>query len=321
MSAPSTNSEPLGQAADAGAPPGQLVEQLAAQLAEKDALVAALTAQLERAAEQLDRLQRSGADRRKHGFMPAELAADHKQLIGDLQRVVQQWEDMQAGLTLGRIEVQLTELREFVAGRLHGSFVPAPVESSESLEIVEEPCTLSSAANSGESSEWDRIKSQLLEPQEAVTQEPQPVVLEPMPDPPPPVDFATATVESLSAAVETRDEYIGHLLRRLRTHEAAVLPMDWSHVDQHDPELAQRLQQLALQLEEKLRLAEVELSLERARLAREHGRLQLKQELIEKQLKRLGLSSVEEAEASTPAAGSQQERRWVRFLGKGRNPS
>lgn len=42
------------------------VESLEAQLADRDQLVAALTERLEQAAEQLDRLHRTGADRGVH---------------------------------------------------------------------------------------------------------------------------------------------------------------------------------------------------------------------------------------------------------------
>lgn len=301
----------------------------AARLAEKDAVIAALTEQLELAAEQLDRLQRSGAARRKNGLLPPELAEDHKQLIGEMQRVVQQWEDLQAGLALGRIEVQLGELRDLVASRLASPAVLPP-----QFPAVVEPCfaptgnsgaappppepPVAVAKPPGETSEWDRIKSQLLDTSE-VPQAPPPVFDEPLPPPPPEVNCSSATNEELAAAIHARDEFIAYLLRRLRAAEAGAIPADWSCLAPHDPEGVQRLQQLAAQLDEKLRLSEVEFSLERARLAREHARLQLKQELLEKQLKRLGIKSADEFEEAAASPATLQDRRWVRFLGINRS--
>ena len=94
------------------------------QLQEKEQLIAALTERLEQAAEQLDRLRRSGADKalRTGGGIPPELVEEQKQLVGDLQRVVQQWEDMQPGALLGRVEMQLGELRDLVSGPVAGGF-------------------------------------------------------------------------------------------------------------------------------------------------------------------------------------------------------
>lgn len=306
-------------------------EELASRLAEKEALIVALTEQLERAAEQLDRLQRSGADRRKQGFLPPELAEEHKQLLGDLSRVVQQWEDLQAGLTLGRIEIQLGELRDLILSRWQAPSACPEADSPPRDHLAwslnsPSPQDIHGAAPqassevgapvgfSPEISEWDRLKSQLLEATEVPSEKPAPFE-EPLPPPPPAVDVSTASAEDLAAAVTARDEFIGYLLRRLRAAEAGVLPADWSPLAQHDPEWTARLQRLAEQLEEKLRLSEVEFSLERARLAREHTRLQHQQELLAKQLKRLGLKSIEDLEEQTPANATNHERRWVRFLG------
>ena len=67
-------------------------------------------------------------------------------------------------------------------------------------------------------------------------------------------------------------------------------------------------------LEEMLRLAEVELSMERARIGREQSQLQQQQAAIEKQMRRLGLKTVDEQHAESPDV-STADRRWIRFLG------
>src|SRR5437868_6722484 len=98
------------------------IETIQNQLHEKDQLVTALTERLEQAAEQLDRLRRTGADKGRRpagggGGMPAELVDDHKSTLEDLKRVIARWEDIQAEAAFGRIETQIVELRDlFVSG-------------------------------------------------------------------------------------------------------------------------------------------------------------------------------------------------------------
>src|SRR5258708_32670844 len=104
------------------------------RLREKEQLVAALTERLEQAAEQLDRLRRTGVDKGRRplgGGFPAELVEEHKTTLEDLKRVITRWEDMQAEVTLGRIETQIAELRDLMVGSGNaGSYVaprsPAP---------------------------------------------------------------------------------------------------------------------------------------------------------------------------------------------------
>lgn len=314
--------DPLAAAADVAS--SAAAQDLAGQLAEKEAVIVALTSQLELAAEQLDRLQRSGADRRRGtGALPPELVNDHKQLVGELQRVVQQWEDMQAGLALGRIEIQLSELRDFIAERLQGSIGAVRVETPESPPVLQEPVTLAlhghgehepAEAAQPATSAWDLIKSELLGEPAAPALDASGAP-EPLPEPPAAIDWQTATPEALGEAIVARDEFIAVLLRRLRAAEQTALPDDWSACAAAAPELTARLQQLAGQLDEKLRLAEVELSLERAKLSRDQSRLKLQQETLDKQLKRLGLSSADDASAAAAPAVAPPDRRWVRFLG------
>ncbi len=95
------------------------IELIQNQLNEKEQLVAALTERLEQAAEQLDRLRRTGVDKGRRlpgggGSLPAELVDEHKNTIEDLKRVIARWEDIQAEATLGRIETQIVELRDLV---------------------------------------------------------------------------------------------------------------------------------------------------------------------------------------------------------------
>src|SRR4029077_79348 len=99
----------MGQSAD--------IDLIQNQLHEKEQLVAALTERLEQAAEQLDRVRRTGADKggrrpQGGGGLPAELVEEHKTTLEDLKRVIARWEDIQAEAALGRIETQIVELRD-----------------------------------------------------------------------------------------------------------------------------------------------------------------------------------------------------------------
>ncbi len=289
---------------------------------QKDELILALTEQLEQAAEQLDRLQRQGADRHRspagNAALPAELVNDQRQMLEELQRVVHQWEDMQAGLTLGRIEIQISELRDLIVqGQqqpVAGLIMPAP---GSPAQIYQESPEFE-AAEAASGSEWERMKSRLLQAEEPQQQESSTWIEQTpqLPDAPEPVNVDSADHQTLARAVAVRDDYISRLRDRLRQVEA-IKPA--AELLQHDPgsaEFMKRVQWLEQRLEEHLRSAEVELSVERARIARERAQLTQQQEFLERQLKKLGLSSADQAEAGSAAPASQQERRWARFLGR-----
>lgn len=334
-----TLSRPDGQSAD-DLPEDALrsqVETLQEEIFAKDELVQALTVQLEQLAEQLDRLQRSGADKKRAGGLPQEVVEGHKKIVADLERVVHQWEDMQAGMMLGRIEVQLSELRDFVSDRLSG--VPAlprsgggsafpTLPTSVVLERIsvtsspaEPPSIESSSTEAGESkpsdgaSMWESLKSKMLdEPPKAGDD--TAVDLMPLEEPPAPspINPSTATPEELETAIDNRDAYIAYLLRRVRQQASVPSPPDWVSLEGAPEELCRALEEQKKQLEELLRKAEIELSLERARIGREQSRLRTQQEAIEKQMRRLGLKTIDEQVAETEEV-SATDRRWVRFLG------
>lgn len=121
--APSATIEDRPEAIPAAAGDGIFdATQVQNQLREKEQLVAALTERLEQAAEQLDRLRRTGVDKGRRplaGGFPAEVVEDHKNTLEDLKRVIAQWDEMQAAATLGRIESQIVELRDLLGGSGH----------------------------------------------------------------------------------------------------------------------------------------------------------------------------------------------------------
>ncbi|HSG71507.1 MAG TPA: hypothetical protein VLA12_13885, partial [Planctomycetaceae bacterium] len=72
-------------------------ESLQEKLNQKEQVVQALTTRLEQAAEQLDRLRRSGADRggKLLAGIPAEVIEEQKTLINDLKATIKSWEELQ----------------------------------------------------------------------------------------------------------------------------------------------------------------------------------------------------------------------------------
>jgi hypothetical protein len=138
-------------------------------------------------------------------------------------------------------------------------------------------------------------------------------------DPPAPVDAAGADHETLVAAVEERDVFISHLIRRLRSGPAGRYePIDWSALAVAPADLRERLQELEARLQELLRMEECDLSLERARLARERARLEQLRRDVERDTRSetAGLHATDQ-----DSAASQSERRWLRAFGFGRKES
>jgi hypothetical protein len=138
--------------------------------------------------------------------------------------------------------------------------------------------------------------------------------LEGEPPPPSPINPSTATPAELETALDERDAYITFLLRKIRQHGAVPPPPDWVSLESVPEDLCRTLEGHSKQLEELLRTAEIELSIERARIGREQSLLRQQQEAIDKQMRRLGLKTLDEQVAATEEVSST-DRRWVRFLG------
>ena len=314
------------------------MDELRQQLGAKDELISALVGELEQVVEQLDRMQRSGGGRSQvasggGSALPAEVVEEHQQVLGDLQRVVQQWEALQASSVLGRIEAEVSELRSMMA---RGAGFPATGDAPHHvaaasdnqlddvlsrLAIDRQDRSASDMPSNGAS--WEAMKRRMMgddEPVEAAAPrhfEVEEVELDSVVAPRP-VDLDAATPGELQQACTERDGYIVQLTRMLRSRRAVSLPANWDDIVEVPEEQKARVDQLAMRLEEQVRLAEVEMSLERARLSRERTQLQSEREKIEKHLKRLGLTSLDELETVAVENGSNSDRRWMRFLGVNR---
>lgn len=102
-------------------------------LKERDQAVQMLTQRLEQAADQLDRMQRTGSGRGGSAVagLPPELVENQQTLLEQLTRVIGDWEATQARQSLARIESQITELLDLVAsGAGHLAGISALAASS-----------------------------------------------------------------------------------------------------------------------------------------------------------------------------------------------
>lgn len=308
----SDHSRSGGFPADADA---ERVSQLERGVEERDQLITALTVQLEEACERIDRMQRMGADRGpvSMGGMPRELVEDQKTVLDELQEAVRRWEEVQAAAALGRIEMQIGELRDLVVERLRGGVVqsaPEPEEPSEPPDDAPTPTwstmrdSLLASTNSSDGTDDGGSDSASIDS------------LGEWVDPPPAI-AADASADALRLAVEERDDYVIWLIRRLRSVESSrEMLLGGVDADSAPEEVQRRIAELERAFDEKQRLVEVELSIERARLAREGARLKVLDEQIQKEAKRLGMQNGQPRAPEPPAdSESGKSRRWRRMLG------
>lgn len=285
------------------------------QLQVKDQLIAALTAQLEETAEKLDRLQRSGGGRGSSVGRGAEETPHASGLFGQLEDVIEVWQELKPEERLLRIEEGIDQILTLLS-------------SDERTQTAE-------SDTSSNQDFWEAAKAQLLgeQPDESSGQteppagpdaeaeppaEPvQPDLPEVPPEPPAPEPLAEdAGEESLRQAVEEREVYIQYLTARLRHAEQRhAFPIPWDELNNAPEELRQRLVDLERNLSEQLKQAEIAHALERAALTRERAQLgQLKQQ-VERQMHQLKASSTT-GSGDEESTVERKERRWSRIFSK-----
>jgi hypothetical protein len=327
------------------------------RLREKEQLVAALTERLEQAAEQLDRLRRTGVDKGRRplgGGFPAEVVEEHKTTLEDLKRVISRWEDMQAEVTLGRIETQIAELRDLMVGSGQAgtyaaprSTAPppanAPAPQAPPRERPADAQVPRPAGKGGSNAWWEAQKAALMgeplseEAQAALEGSPTESSAETLddvasplaasgdlaelkiPDLPAPVDFENITLEEARAAIRERDAVIGQLREPLMVLQVTgQLPADLPTLEHLPAPLRDRIAELEVQWQSKFRQAELEVSLERARLAREQAAVRQQQDALQKQFRKEGLpgKATGAADGKEGEENSSSKRRWFRFMGK-----
>lgn len=136
-------------------------------LQDKDDIIGALTDRLEQAAEQLDRLKRSGADRGPRG-VPNEMFAAQESMRVGIESIADQFEGIDLGASFYRLELLMNEVRELVihapTSDVSDSSTPQ-IESSSTNIGNAQPESVKDESASEDSlavSDWDAIKRQLL---------------------------------------------------------------------------------------------------------------------------------------------------------------
>ncbi|WP_437206712.1 hypothetical protein [Planctomicrobium sp. SH664] len=314
---------------------------VSAQIAQKDDLIAALTSQLEKAVEQLDRLKRSGADRLGSGHSSAhEAARQQEELSGKLESALAEWSELQPTDRILKIENGIDQILAILA---RGEPVRSRI-AMESAPTAPAPKAAPAKATGGDESFWEAAKARLMREAGVEEPPPAPAIVEQTPDPaqetviidqqkitdveipipeaPHPIS-AEADKTQLWQAIESRDLHIQFLTSRLRNAESNRNPFpDWDVLVNVPEELKIRLTALEATLREQLRQAEIANSLERATLTRERARLtQIKQQL-EGHIRKMGLTPAGLADAAAaqknppepPTKEPEQDRRWTRLF-------
>ena len=306
------------------------------QLTDKEEVILTLTARLEQAAEQLDRFRRSGnASPGRMGGSGGHLSEDHKAALDDLKGVVTRWEEMQCEATLGRLETQVSELRDLIAGMVGGGGAP--------VTFTPRPAAHTAAESGGEAkpagSWWEATKAAMMSGEEPP---PPPAytsretvddgssetatdgTYEPafIPHAPESIDYDTVTLEQATVALRERDQLILRLREILLAQQAAGEFAHVSSLEDLPDALRTRLETIEKEWQSKFRQMELDLSRERARLARTEATIRQQQELIQKEMTRLGIDEAAAADAALhPRQGREKgedgaRKRWFKFLGK-----
>lgn len=322
------------------------IHTLQDSLNERDQIVQMLTQRLEQAADQLDRMQRTGGGRGgATAGIPTELIENQQTLAGQMTQLLGQWEELQAAEMLTRIESRLNDLHDLVATG-SGSSSRASANGSTSTSNEKDGANSSSevsvlpeiAPTKPATMGWEAIKAAVMAGEsinlESVSHSPprheaahESVFTESdasersdsptLSEPPLPVDFDSADHQQLCDAIRDRDEFISLLLRRLSSPDANTEFPDWDQLNRVPEDLQHELLNLRDRLQDKLRVAEVDLSLQRAKLAREDARLTIKANQLALQMRKLGLTPDEpssNASGTREGAGAAQGRRWLQFL-------
>lgn len=298
-------------------------------LTQKDELIAALTARLEEAANQLDRLHRSGADRgaMSRGGGSLDFLEEQRRLAEKIDQGFEAWEAAKLEETLARIDQRIEAI--------YGVVVDGTPSSGGAS-----PAAAVSRAPKQPDAFWEETKARLLERGDgggpvspAPTRSSPPSIPVPEPEESPPEDEQTlldisfdpdeeefaecpeapeappedAESDVLWEHIERRDAYIAYLTAKLRDVQLHPLP-DWERLNNVPDALQERLEKLATQLEEQLKEAEIAHALERATITRERGKLLR----AEAELERLMARATPREQQDLAAEEIHPDRRWLR---------
>ncbi|MFV0445479.1 MAG: hypothetical protein ACK5Q5_18015 [Planctomycetaceae bacterium] len=285
---------PMTSGSKSSIDPASVAEQLAsmaAELQQRDQLIEALTERLEEAAEQLDRIHRSGGDRgvRNSGggtTMPAEALEYLYGVAERTDQMVADWVDLETPQLLSRLDARIEALMDILRGdapqQASGYTPPSFLGGQSETPAPATTSTISStAADEPAEDAVPDVEIELKDPPEAVSDDE--------------VDPAR-----LRAAIFAREDYISYLIRELHRRHPRQ-PIDWTALEAAPAEYVERLKQLETRLHSELQKEELNLSLERAKMARERVELDKIRARLERDIRSLNGSA-------KPAAPVPQEK-------------
>ncbi len=311
---------------------GSRVVELERRLAERNQLVEILTERLEKAADQIDRLQRSGGALKSDApaGLPPEFVNEHRDLAQRLETFHSAWEERYEGPSLRRIEASLAELAERF-DELRSSSPPESHSRTRSAstsgvtsfldqfkddenEQAEDAEVQTSSQNRTHghghlsarpsSSGPNRIEIVLLTPEDVHLPENVPL--------PAAIDVEQATHGDLHDAVLQRDRYLNWLCQKVRTL-ASRLESWLRHFEneQKGTPSGEQFLELRQLIHSQLQVLEVELSIERAKLFREESRLEQEQERLTRERE---LFDKDRGNTSGSENDTALMKRWKRFI-------
>ncbi len=341
--APDTDGELLDMlAAELNAPEpdeevcGARVAELERRLAERNQLVEILTERLEQAADQIDRLQRSGGALKSDApaGLPPEFVNEHRDLAERLETFHGAWEERYEGPPLRRIEASLTELVERFDELRSGGLSPGsasdaapsnpPVTSlleqfqdeadsdqnsdGQELETTDEPSGGQAPAHavraSAPTGAPNRIEIVLLSADDENLPENVPI--------PAAIDVDQATHGDLHDAVLQRDQYLSWLCQKVRSLSSRLEAwLRHFESEQQGTPSGEQFQELRQLIHSKVQVLEVELSIERAKLFREESRLEQEQERLTRER---DLLDKERGSSAASENDTALMKRWKRFI-------
>ena len=303
------------------------MQQLETRLTDREQLVSILTGRLEQAADELDRIKRSGGVHSGSGADSgdaASLLAGHGEVAEKLDRFVDAWQERYEGPALRRMEAGIEELRERLEQAvLHGNFSGGDSSISryaglgdDSTRLAEhDERTIDSLSNSGSES----VEGQNVVVVRRPLDVPVRLVLfstDDMPDDldvplPEPIDEDEASEPELRKAVTDRNEYIRWLCQQMR-HVTGRLEgwLSELQTESDDETLHKRVDEIEQLIHEQLRIAEIDVSIERARLSRDQAKLQEQTDQLAREREQLAKA----LNPSDSADDTPMLRRWKKFI-------
>lgn len=303
----------------------QRMQQLETRLADRELLVSILTDRLEQAADELDRIKRSGGIATGTGASAgdaASLLAGHQKFEEKLNRFVDAWEERYEGPALRRMEAGIEELRERLEqATLHGNSLSDNSESSR-LSLPKEISSRFGAINQSSLDSSDHAETEESE-DAAPTRKPLDVPIrlvlissDDVPDDldvrlPQPIDEDNAASPELRKAVTDRDTYIRWLCHQIRSITGRL--EGWLgevQAGSDDATLHKRIDEIEKVIHDQLRIAEIDVSIERAKLSRDQARLNEQTEQLARERDQL-------AKAMNPSTADDDTpmlRRWKKFI-------